>query len=945
LVGLDHNYDPLPLDDIVMNKNDDSSSPDNADEIENTNSSESQWVVVPTIEIDAKHELLREQDGKTNASTTQGDDWPPPSTLIVESMDASQIDRDVARCTWHLLTGSQRSRRSQHRSIAKNSTRGSKYAQHQVQTGTAKANQKKLRRNQRHQNSAKYRRNRKVAVLIKKKQNRLANLINLTLVQSYDRSDGKDMTNRPSPNRLRYYQGYHDVACIFLHALGGAGSNTTLANNNSPSRNHIYRHYSSGDLELPSKVLCQISFSHFSDALRSDFLRLQTGLKLILFPLLSKIDRELHDHLMYADMEPFFCLSWILTWFAHDVRDTSLVKRLFDAFLVGHPALPVYTSLAMMTHPFNRQMVMETDCDFAALHHCLASLPKHSCKVGYKERKVDGCDVVTYVSDDEGSGGAGAAAAPDNATINTNTDSYLDEDESAFDDNDSRTFDSRSNYSTGDSIYTESSFPTSVVGSSSQTQAFQKPATISTIGETLASGSLASLQEQGYRDLPMSCPTDRTTISTEDPDFLSKESTLVSGKWNEPQTATTKNSAIDDHNPVPFETVLDTALHLMKTYPPNSLVDLAKSYYQDDWDSQLSLLSTTIPNTNEAIDVQEVIGLLSPTPPAWSILPTSTSDWIDKQKQRQDMGLKPTSRKDRRRRKQKKNMMAMKGNTANNNINSNDDSTSKNTRVDMTIDCGSPDAAEQTIDADEENNNPTDPMDYVRANPEDPVVAALGYGPGMEAKLRQRKLLRQQRRRRKRRRALMIGCGVVVIGAFVMYGGLKLTGSTGAPKGTTSDKELKPLPPLRQLRAVEDKSKGDDQTDAAAIRKAAGVLKETLTNPVSSETTTKSAPSSPARQKTTNSSSSASGNASLVLSTSPTAAPTNAVVSVRKSSRPPKLTLANHESAVLTGAIRKTKLFFTRFAHHLWIVCRGFMFPFKFLQQHPETYRLEYWLD
>jgi len=452
----------------------------------------------------------------------------------------------------------------------------------------------------------------------------------------------------------------------------------------------------------------------------------------------------------------------------------------------------------------------------------------------------------------------------------------------------------------------------------------------------------------------MSCPTDRTTISTEDPDFLSKESTLVSGKWNEPPTGTTKNSAIDDHNPVPFETVLDTALHLMKTYPPNSLVDLAKSYYQDDWDSQLSLLSTTIPNNNESLDVQEVIGLLSPTPPAWSILPTSTSDWIDKQKQRQDMGLKPTSRKDRRRRKQKKNMMATKGNTANDNINSNDDSPSKNTRVDMTVDSGSPDATEQTIDAeaDEENNKLTDPMDYVRANPEDPVVAALGYCPGMEAKLRQRKLLRQQRRRRKRRRALMIGCGVVVIGAFAMYGGLKLTGSTSAPQGSTSDKELKPLPPVRQLRVVEDKSKGDDQTEAAAIRKAAGVLKETLTNPASSDTTTRSAPSSPARQKTTNSWSSASGNAaslvsqnSIVLSTSPTAAPTNAVVSVRKSSRPPKLTLANQQSAILAGAIRKTKLFLTRFAHHLWIVCRGFMFPFKFLQQHPETYRLEYWMD
>eukprot|EP00536_Pseudo-nitzschia_multiseries_P010843 jgi/Psemu1/204327/e_gw1.347.28.1 len=222
---------------------------------------------------------------------------PPSSTLLVESMDASQIDRDVARCTWHLLTGSQRSRHSQHRTI--------------------------------------------ISVLLKKKQNRLANLINLTL---------------PSPHRLRYYQGYHDVA-----------SNASVSS--EP------QHYPSGDLELPSKVLCQVSFSHFRDALQSDFLRLQTGLKLMLFPLMWKIDPEVHRHLLDADMEPFFCLSWILTWFAHDVRDTGLVKRLFDAFLVAHPALPVYTSLAMIAHPYNRRIILETDCDFAALHQCLASLP------------------------------------------------------------------------------------------------------------------------------------------------------------------------------------------------------------------------------------------------------------------------------------------------------------------------------------------------------------------------------------------------------------------------------------------------------------------------------------------------------------------------------------------------------------------------------------------
>lgn len=251
LVGLDQNYEPLPLDDIIqcMGTIADSTSAEDS-----VSQQPQQAAATTTIEIDAQHELLQptEQEKKVI-------DLPPTSTLLVESMDSQQIDRDVARCTWHLLTGSQRSRVSQHRSITHNSTRGTTYHQSSPKKETP------AKRALNRQQTAKYRRNRKIAVLMKKKQNRLANLINLTLVQSYDRSDGKaknaNQTKRtpPSPNRLRYYQGYHDVACIFLHALGGGGTNQLPTTN---------RHYSSGDLELPSKVLCQVSFSHFKDALR-----------------------------------------------------------------------------------------------------------------------------------------------------------------------------------------------------------------------------------------------------------------------------------------------------------------------------------------------------------------------------------------------------------------------------------------------------------------------------------------------------------------------------------------------------------------------------------------------------------------------------------------------------------------------------------------------------
>ena len=79
----------------------------------------------------------------TTATTTgpRGRRYALP--ILATSLDFRQIEMDVARCTWHLLTGDQRIQRIQ----------------------------------------MEHKRNRKVARLIRRKQRRLANLINYTLVQ------------------------------------------------------------------------------------------------------------------------------------------------------------------------------------------------------------------------------------------------------------------------------------------------------------------------------------------------------------------------------------------------------------------------------------------------------------------------------------------------------------------------------------------------------------------------------------------------------------------------------------------------------------------------------------------------------------------------------------------------------------------------------------------
>jgi hypothetical protein len=271
-------------------------------------------------------------------------------TKIVPSLDARQIDLDVARCTWHLLTGTQRIRRLQ----------------------------------------MEHKRHRKVARLIRRKQRRLGNLINLALVQTYPRTD---------PERLRYYQGYHDVACIFLSVLGR--SHPAVMHHHS-SASSVTSQSGSGNthgLDVPAAVLGQVSLGHLRDCLRPNFSHLQVALRLTIFPLIALMDPQVHEHLFHCDMEPFFALSWVITWFAHEIRDTDLVKRLFDAFLVSHPLFPIYLSIAMVCHPINREEILQTECDFALIHQTLTGLPKNSSMVGWKYRPGDG-----YVSDDEEEG-------------------------------------------------------------------------------------------------------------------------------------------------------------------------------------------------------------------------------------------------------------------------------------------------------------------------------------------------------------------------------------------------------------------------------------------------------------------------------------------------------------------------------------------------------------
>jgi hypothetical protein len=51
-------------------------------------------------------------------------------------------------------------------------------------------------------------------------------------------------------------------------------------------------------------------------------------------------------------VQPFYAISWVLTWFAHDVDQWATVTRLYDAFLAAHPMLCLYLAAALVARSY-----------------------------------------------------------------------------------------------------------------------------------------------------------------------------------------------------------------------------------------------------------------------------------------------------------------------------------------------------------------------------------------------------------------------------------------------------------------------------------------------------------------------------------------------------------------------------------------------------------------
>ncbi|EGC37442.1 hypothetical protein DICPUDRAFT_149933 [Dictyostelium purpureum] len=149
-------------------------------------------------------------------------------------------------------------------------------------------------------------------------------------------------------SNLYYFQGYHEIASVLLLIT---------------------------DESLAFAMLERLSLNHFSDCMLPNFSEILKLLNYI-FPLVSMVDQEVYDFLIKSGVQPMFAISWILTWFSHNLEELDLAARVYDYFLSSHPMASVYFSVSVITNL--RDQLLKLECSFDSIHAFFTSnLPEN----------------------------------------------------------------------------------------------------------------------------------------------------------------------------------------------------------------------------------------------------------------------------------------------------------------------------------------------------------------------------------------------------------------------------------------------------------------------------------------------------------------------------------------------------------------------------------------
>lgn len=123
---------------------------------------------------------------------------------------------------------------------------------------------------------------------------------------------------------LSYYQGYHDICTVFLIVF-------------------------ENDLDLCFKVLCVFTLCYLRDFMMPN---IDVTIQMLhLIPeLTQKVDNDLYKDAMLNTLEPFYCLSPIITLFSHDISQFQFICQIFDFIIAnGSVGIVIYLYVSMLS--------------------------------------------------------------------------------------------------------------------------------------------------------------------------------------------------------------------------------------------------------------------------------------------------------------------------------------------------------------------------------------------------------------------------------------------------------------------------------------------------------------------------------------------------------------------------------------------------------------------
>ncbi|CAO3648298.1 unnamed protein product [Cunninghamella blakesleeana] len=149
--------------------------------------------------------------------------------------------------------------------------------------------------------------------------------------------------------KLHYYQGFHDICTVFLLLFGQSNA---------------------------IQLISHVALFYLRDAMLDSLEPILKEIEL-LNTLYRLKNEKLYDHFQSMGVLPYYCLSWMITWFSHDLSDLEDIYRIFDLVLSTHPMMPLYITASLVLLKYKPEDLGDDDDDLdpSLLHHHLCKLP------------------------------------------------------------------------------------------------------------------------------------------------------------------------------------------------------------------------------------------------------------------------------------------------------------------------------------------------------------------------------------------------------------------------------------------------------------------------------------------------------------------------------------------------------------------------------------------